>query len=358
MVLPTSPTVDSVTGNSTDGYAVTGTGATGDTILIQNADGLTIGTGTVDGNGNYTVTLPAGSAVAEENLNAIAENSNGDQSVPTPFTTPADPIIEPTKPDAPTVTSVMGNSADGYMVRGASTFGNTVIIMDTDENTLGTATVEEDGSYTVTLDPGSATAEETLNAIAENGEGVQSDPTAFVTPQDPTVEPEQPIAPTVDSVTGNSMNGYVVSGTATPDDTILIQDADGNTIGMGTADADGNYTVTLPAGSAGAQEPLVAIAENSDGVQSAPTPFTTPADPVTTPTPSGTDNNGGSNPTTTTPVGMSNVTSSSTLNQAGYSQSSTLPKTGDTDSDAILLSGLLLSLIGGGWLAFRRKVAK
>ncbi|WP_239256835.1 Ig-like domain-containing protein [Listeria ilorinensis] len=360
-VLPMSPIVDTVTGNSTDGYTVTGMGTAGNTILIQNAEGLTIGTGIVDEEGNYTVTLPAGSAGAEESLNAIAENSNGDQSTPTPFTTPADPITEPIKPDAPTVTSVMGNSTSGYTVRGASTFGNTVIIQDADENTLGTATVEEDGDYTVVLAAGSASAEEQLNAIAENSEGVQSDPTVFATPQDPIAEPEQPTAPTVGSVTGNSTDGYVVSGTGTPGDTILIQDADGNTIGTGTVDEDGNYTVTLPAGSAGPEETLTAIAENSEGVQSEPTSFTTPADPVTAPIPTGTDNNSGNNPTTmspntSTPLGSSNVISSS--DQANYSQSSALPKTGDTDSDTFLLSGLLLSLIGGSLLVLRRKSFK
>ncbi|WP_240422352.1 adhesive domain-containing protein, partial [Listeria costaricensis] len=111
----TPPTVDNVAGNSADGYTVTGTGTAGDTILIQNAGGNTIGTGTVDGNGNYTVTLPAGSAGAEEALNAIAENSNGDQSTPTPFTTPADSVE---LPSSPTVDSVTGNSTDGYTVTG------------------------------------------------------------------------------------------------------------------------------------------------------------------------------------------------------------------------------------------------
>ncbi|WP_231101883.1 phage tail tube protein, partial [Lactococcus cremoris] len=54
-----------------------------------------------------------------------------------------------------------------------------------------------------------------------------------------------PDAPTVGSVTGNSTNGYTVTGTAEPNSTITIKDNNGDTVGTGTTDGSGNYTVTL-----------------------------------------------------------------------------------------------------------------
>ncbi len=47
----------SITGNSTDGYPVTGTAAANAAIEITNAEGEVVGTGTANENGNYSITL-------------------------------------------------------------------------------------------------------------------------------------------------------------------------------------------------------------------------------------------------------------------------------------------------------------
>ncbi|WP_235586487.1 phage tail tube protein, partial [Lactococcus lactis] len=44
-----------------------------------------------------------------------------------------------------------------------------------------------------------------------------------------------PDAPTVGNVTGNSTNGYTVTGTAEPGSTVTIKDGSGATVGTGTA---------------------------------------------------------------------------------------------------------------------------
>lgn len=49
---PDAPVVGSVTGNSTNGYTVTGTAEPNSTITIKNNNGDTVGTGTTDGSGN------------------------------------------------------------------------------------------------------------------------------------------------------------------------------------------------------------------------------------------------------------------------------------------------------------------
>ncbi|TKV28303.1 ajor capsid protein, partial [Citrobacter sp. TBCS-11] len=71
-------------------------------------------------------------------------------------------------------------------------------------------------------------------------------------------------APIVSGVTGNSTNGYTVTGTAEPNSTITIKNGSGTTVGTGTTDGSGNYTVTLP-GSVGPNAPLNVTATDSSG---------------------------------------------------------------------------------------------
>ena len=61
-----------MTGNSTAGYEVKGTADANATVEIRNA-GTVIGTGTADGTGAFTVTIPAGEAGANETLTAVAK---------------------------------------------------------------------------------------------------------------------------------------------------------------------------------------------------------------------------------------------------------------------------------------------
>ncbi|EOK61147.1 cell wall surface anchor protein, partial [Enterococcus faecalis EnGen0069] len=73
----TAPTITGVTGNSTAGYEVKGTADANATVEIRNAGGAVIGTGTADGTGAFTVTIPAGEAGANETLTAVAKNASG-----------------------------------------------------------------------------------------------------------------------------------------------------------------------------------------------------------------------------------------------------------------------------------------
>ena len=53
-----------------------------------------------------------------------------------------------------------------------------------------------------------------------------------------------------------------MTGTADPNATIEIRDADGNVIATGTADGTGSFAVNLPAGTANANETLTALAKD------------------------------------------------------------------------------------------------
>ncbi|WP_285012720.1 Ig-like domain-containing protein, partial [Lactococcus formosensis] len=62
----------------------------------------------------------------------------GNVSVPTAGKTPAD-SGDTTAPDAPTISTVTGNSTDGYTVTGTAEAGSTVTIKDSAGTVIGTA---------------------------------------------------------------------------------------------------------------------------------------------------------------------------------------------------------------------------
>ncbi|MDK0468039.1 Ig-like domain-containing protein [Enterococcus faecalis] len=269
----TAPTITGVTGNSTAGYEVKGTADANATVEIRNAGGTVIGTGTADGTGAFTVTIPAGEAGANETLTAVAKNASGTESTPTTFQTPADE----TTVTAPTIIGVTGNSTAGYEVKGTADANATVEIRNAGGAVIGTGSADGTGAFTVTIPAGEAGANETLTAVAKNASGTESTPTTFQTPADETTV----TAPTIIGVTGNSTAGYEVKGTADANATVEIRNAGGAVIGTGSADGTGAFTVTIPAGEAGANETLTAVAKNASGTESTPTTFQTPADPNT-----------------------------------------------------------------------------
>ena len=278
----TAPTVTGVIGNSTAGYEVKGTADANATVEIRNAGGTVIGTGTADGTGAFTVTVPAGEAGANETLTAVAKNASGTESTPTTFQTPADPN---TPVATPIVETVTGSTTKGYEVKGTAEVGTTIEVRDAAGTVLGTATTGTDGKYTVTLDPGKTTANQTLSVVAKNASGTESQPATATTPADVT-------APTVDNITGNSGSGYEITGTADPNTTIEVRDPAGAVIGTGTSDANGDFTVTLPTGTTNPGDTLTVIGKDNAGNESQPTEVLVPADAtVTAPTVTGVTGN-------------------------------------------------------------------
>ncbi|EJR1555100.1 cell surface protein [Enterococcus faecalis] len=278
----TAPTITGVTGNSTAGYEVKGTADANATVEIRNVGGTVIGTGTADGTGAFTVTVPAGEAGANETLTAVAKNASGTESTPTTFQTPADPN---TPVATPIVETVTGSTTKGYEVKGTAEVGTTIEVRDAAGTVLGTATTGTDGKYTVTLAPGTATANQTLSVVAKNASGTESQPATATTLADVT-------APTVDNITGNSGSGYEITGTADPNTTIEVRDPAGAVIGTGTSDANGDFTVTLPTGTTNPGDTLTVIGKDNAGNESQPTEVLVPSDAtVTAPTVTGVTGN-------------------------------------------------------------------
>ncbi|GAB7389610.1 Ig-like domain-containing protein [Lactococcus garvieae] len=275
---PDAPVITGITGNSTDGYTVTGTAEAGSKVEIKDSTGAVIGSATADGSGNYSVSLP-GSVGANADITATATDAAGNVSNPTTGKTPADP--DTTAPDAPVITGITGNSADGYVVTGTAEPGAKVEIKDSTGAVIGSATADSSGNYSVSL-PGSVGANADITATATDAAGNVSTPTSGKTPAD--ADTTAPDAPVITGITGNSTDGYTVTGTAEPGSKVEIKDSTGAVIGSATADGSGNYSVSLP-GSVGANADITATATDAAGNVSTPTSGKTPADPKDTTAP-------------------------------------------------------------------------
>ncbi|BDH84082.1 phage tail tube protein [Lactococcus lactis] len=265
---PDAPTVGNVTGNSTNGYTVTGTAEPGSTVTIKDDSGAIVGTGTTNETGDYTVTLP-GSVGPNAPISVTATDGAGNVSDPTPATAPADPV-------SPVLVAPTGNLSATTSAIGASDAMAT--LPATLKNSEG---ADVPVTAVITNDSGNAVTNGSLSAgtytVTYSASGYD-DVTQTLVVTDP-ADTTAPDAPTVGDVTGNSTNGYTVTGTAEPGSTVTIKDGSGATVGTGTANETGDYTVTLP-GSVGPNAPMSVTATDAAGNMSDPTPATTPADPT------------------------------------------------------------------------------
>ncbi len=284
-----TPTIDSITGNSSKGYEITGTAEPKTTIDVRDADGTIIAATTANETGQYTVTLPAGVVTPGETITIISKDGAGNESQPATAVIPADVVLA-----APTITKVEGNKANGYTVTGTADPNVTVQFYNSSEQLLASGNTTTGGTFSVHIAAGLATEKETLTALTTDTQGNVSPKTTFMTPADITGEPEIKIAaPTVSSVLGTSKAGYLIKGTAEPNRIIQISNRLlRSVIAVGATDAEGNFAIQLTAGQATAQQSLLATATDGAGHYSTATTFMTPADPTN---PGGGNGNTGGN---------------------------------------------------------------
>ncbi|MBA4720690.1 MAG: BapA prefix-like domain-containing protein, partial [Alcanivorax sp.] len=219
-------------------------------------------------------------------------------------------------PDAPTDLAVSG---DGSVVTGRGEPGSTVTVRDSDGNVIGEGQTNAEGDFEVELSEPQVDGEE-LDVSLTDEAGNESEP-GQVTAPDSTA----PDAPTNVEVSGD---GTTVTGEGEPGSKVTITDPDGNVIGEGTVDDDGNFTVeltepqtdgeelevTLTDGAGNESEPVTAVAPDGSGPDA---PVITQAEddvaPGTGPLMSG----GSTNDTTPTLTGTAEAGSTVTIFQDG-----------------------------------------
>ncbi|WP_241627800.1 Ig-like domain-containing protein, partial [Rosenbergiella epipactidis] len=119
-----------------------GTGEAGSTITVKDTEGNTLGTATVGSDGTFSITLSTAQTNGQT-LSVTATDAAGNISSVATIT-----ATDTIAPATPTDVQV---SDDGLTVTGKAEAGSTVAIKDTEGNTLGTATVGSDGTFSITL---------------------------------------------------------------------------------------------------------------------------------------------------------------------------------------------------------------
>ncbi|MEB4674188.1 Ig-like domain-containing protein [Enterobacteriaceae bacterium G50] len=144
-----------------------------------------------------------------------------------------EPPVDTTPPGAPTDLAI---TPDGKTITGHAEPGSTVIIRDANGNIIGTGKTGNDGKFTVDLNTPQSNGEH-LTAEARDPSN-NTGPTSSITAPD-TTPPEAPTNLAINDA------GTVLTGKAEAGSTITVRDANGNVIGTGKTDNNGNFSVTL-----------------------------------------------------------------------------------------------------------------
>lgn len=210
------------------GSLITGSGVAGSQVIVTNAVGTIVGTGTVAVDGSFSVTLDQ-PLLNGEALSVIQRDAAGNPS----------PIVPVTAPDVtvPAAPAGLALTADGLTLTGTGEAGATVRVLSATGTLLGSATVAANGSFSVTLNPPQVNGE--LLSVNQTDLASNISPTAPLQAGD-TTDPLEVADLNV------SPDGLTVTGTGEPGATVTVRDG---TVVLGTATvaADGSFSVTLSA---------------------------------------------------------------------------------------------------------------
>ncbi|PWD88837.1 Ig-like domain repeat protein, partial [Ignatzschineria cameli] len=212
-----------------EGLVVKGKAEPGSTVEIKDQEGNSLGSVVADPeSGAYEVELSR-PVTDGETVDVTATDKAGNTSESTPVTGEKDTIA----PDAPTAEI----DEDGLVVKGKAEPGSTVEVKDQEGNSLGSVVADpESGAYEVELSR-PVTDGETVDVTATDKAGNTSEKTP-VTGEKDTVAPDAPTAE-IDE------EGLVVKGKTEAGSTVEVTDSNGEVIGSGTANEQGEYEVEL-----------------------------------------------------------------------------------------------------------------
>ncbi|MFK2914020.1 BapA/Bap/LapF family large adhesin, partial [Pseudomonas sp. 3HC3] len=240
-----------------DGVTFTGRGEPGATVQVRNATGSLIGTGLVNEDGTFSVTLFPAQANGEA-LDIRVVDAAGNSSTPLAFT-----ALDITPPA--TVSNIVVG-ADGLVLSGRGEAGATVQVRDANGTVIGTGTVGANGTFVVDLDPAAQSGAQ-LSLVQTDASGNASEALQYEVPV--TTAPASPSDLVV------AENGVSISGTAPAGSRVEVHDANGSLVGSVVVGVDGTFTVILnPAQANG--ELLDVVAIDGSGATSLPVQVTAP----------------------------------------------------------------------------------
>lgn len=235
-----TPADGSTTGDQTP--TITGTGLPGATVTVTEGD-LTLGTATVDPDGNWSLTPEDPLSIGLHTISAIQaiDGSTSNPSNPVSFT-----VADQTPPDPPVIqTPTDGSSTnDTTPTIGGTAEPGSVVTVIIDGEEVGTAPVDSEGNWSFEPTEELAEGPHEITATATDDAGNTSDPSDPVTV---TVDTEAPGAPTIT----NPEDGSVISdttptitGTGEAGATVTVL-LDGVQIGTAPVDDDGNWELPV-----------------------------------------------------------------------------------------------------------------
>ncbi|WP_368543640.1 BapA/Bap/LapF family large adhesin [Enterobacter soli] len=207
---------------------LSGKGEPGDTITLYDK-GVKIGETKVDANGNWSFTPGSGLSEGSHSLTITATDPAGNTS----GMSGALNFIIDTQPPATPVAQINGA---GDQITGTAEAGSTVTIKNAAGTVIGSTVADATGHYTIALNPALANGEK-LSVIATDEAGNNSTPASLTAPD--TTPPQIPTGVVV------NQDGDHVTGKAEAGSTVVVKDQNGQPIGSGTADGNGNFDVTI-----------------------------------------------------------------------------------------------------------------
>jgi len=223
----TAPLAVSNLAVTADGLSLAGHGEAGATVVVRDANGVQLGTGTVNANGNFNLTLSPGAAAGTV-LNVIQTDGAGNASPQAAVTAPGN-LAEA----APANLTL---SADGLTLTGTATAGSTVSIRSPSGTLLGSALVASDGTFSATLGAAQLNGEQ-LSATATSSDGINSLPTGYTAAD---VTAPAPLSNLVLSADGALLTGHGEAGA-----TVTVMGAGGVILGNALVAANGTFSLTL-----------------------------------------------------------------------------------------------------------------
>ncbi len=238
-VAPNAPMIEV----NKDGSSVKGIAEANAKVEIQDSTGKVIGTGTVDANGKFTVSISPVLA-STDTAKIVIEDAAGNKSTPLDIKLGSDTLA----PDKAVATL----NTDGNLVTGTAEANAKVAVYDSSNNLLGTATVDANGQYSVTLST-PITDSKIGNVYVTDATGNKSDVTNVTGIKDTIAPSKAVVSDVVDAVgaekgsvkTGGTTDDSkpTLSGTGEANATLTIYD-NGKAIGVVTVPASGKWVYT------------------------------------------------------------------------------------------------------------------
>ncbi|TWH21175.1 Ig-like domain-containing protein [Prauserella rugosa] len=172
--------------------------------------------------------------------------------------------------DPPTITSPSNGDETGTTptITGTGTPGATVTVSEGDTE-IGTATVDENGNWSLTPETPLPPGEHTIQAVQSAGDAVSpaSEPVTFTVADTEPPDPPVITSPEDGSTIGN--NTPEITGTGEPGATVTIRDGD-TELGTATVDENGNWSFTPESPLSDGDHTITATQEDAAGNVSGP----------------------------------------------------------------------------------------